>query len=75
MVAVRLISRTELEARLKPYGCKCVGKDSSGLERWVTGWGAAFVLWVENDLYDEWHYFSVMGRVIGPTMPPNWNGK
>ena len=75
MVAVRLIDQDELIKRLAPYGCRLIRRFPSGFELWETGWGEPFTMWPENDLYELTAYFDILARVIGPSMPANWNGK
>jgi hypothetical protein len=73
MAAVRLITKSEMEKRLRRYGCKFVESHPSGFEIWETGWQEPFTLWSENDRYDEWQYFNLLGKVIAQTMPSDWN--
>jgi hypothetical protein len=74
MVAMRIIDRAEFEKRLASYKCQLVQVYPSGFELWETGWGEPFTMWAEDGRYDEWAYFEVLAKVIGPTMPANWNG-
>jgi hypothetical protein len=73
-VAVRIIDRAEFVKRLASYKCQLVQEYPSGFELWETGWGEPFTMWPENGRYDEWAYFELLAKVIGPTMPANWNG-
>lgn len=73
MVAIRLLSRAEMERRLSPYGCRRVAVLQPGLELWETGWGYPFTLSVEaGGRFDEWQYTQVITRVVARTMPEDW---
>lgn len=74
MVAVRLIDRSELIKRFAPYDCRLLYEYPSGFELWETGWAEPFTMWAENGLYELNAYFDILANVIGPTLPPNWNG-
>ena len=55
MSAEPLLTRAELEKRLRPYRCRQLDTLPDGSELWISGWGVLFVLSPEGDTgsYDE----------------------
>jgi hypothetical protein len=75
MIAVRFLSRAELERKLSPYRCTKVADVAPCVELWETGWREPFTLSTDNDgRYDEWEYRRILISVVAQTMPANWNG-
>jgi hypothetical protein len=74
-MAVRLLSKKEMQKRLAVYGCKPLESLKDGTEVWVTGWGIPFTLSPEGEPhgYDEWQFQRVLAKVIAVTMPPDWH--
>jgi hypothetical protein len=54
MLAVRRLSRTELQRRLAPYRCRKRADIAPLIELWVTGWDEPFTLCPDDeDYFDE----------------------
>ena len=73
MIAVRLISRAELESRLRPYLCRKVCEITGGAELWETGWGEPFTVFAIAGRYDDWQYVKIVSGVIASTIPDDWD--
>lgn len=74
MIAVRLLSREELDKKLAPYRCRFIAQLSPHMQLWETGWGEPFTLYHEmQDRYAEQQYRQLL-IFFAKTMPQEWNG-
>lgn len=75
MIAVRLYSRSDFEAKLARYNCKLVAKVAAGFELWESGWGAPFTLMPETADGEDYFPEEQLRRFlifVGKTMPPDY---
>jgi hypothetical protein len=75
MSAVRLLSRTEVEAKLRSYGCKPLEGagplNTADWWRWPWG-GAPFLLPLDsNGMIDEWAFRRLLAD-MAKLAPPGW---